>query len=120
MAFQTSTVCGSPHGRPKSTSVFFAFDLLHRDGEDLRPLPFADRRQRLVRLVSRSDIPCLHLVPSFDDGTKLLEAAEQHKLEGLVSKRRDARYRSGTSKDWRKVKTAAWREANRERWRMFS
>ena len=34
--------------------VFFAFDLLHRDGKDLRPLPLIERRRRLVRLVGRA------------------------------------------------------------------
>ena len=53
------------------------------------------------------------------DGQKLLEAAEQHGLEGVVSKRRDAPYQSGECRDWRKVKTQTWREANRERWRLF-
>jgi ATP-dependent DNA ligase len=37
--------------------------------------------------------------------------AEQRGLEGIVSKRRDAPYKSGECRDWRKVKTAAWREA---------
>jgi len=45
--------------------------------------------------------------------------AEKRGLEGIVSKRRDAPYRSGECRDWRKVKTVAWREANRERWRLF-
>jgi len=45
--------------------------------------------------------------------------AEERGLEGIVSKRRDAPYRSGECRDWRKVKTAAWRKANRERWRLF-
>jgi ATP-dependent DNA ligase len=49
----------------------------------------------------------------------LLTASERHGLEGVVSKRREAPYRSGPPRDWVKVKTAAWREANRERWRMF-
>ena len=49
----------------------------------------------------------------------LLRVAEQWGLEGVVSKRRDAPYRSGECRDWRKVKTATWREANRERWRLF-
>jgi len=26
---------------------------------------------------------------------------------------------SQSRRDWRKVKTTAWREANRERWRLF-
>ena len=69
--------------------VFFAFDLLYRDGNNLRPLPLTERRRRLVRLVGRAEIPCLHLVQAFDDGVKLLEAAERHGLEGIVSKRRD-------------------------------
>jgi hypothetical protein len=37
----------------------------------------------------------------------------------VVSKRRDAPYRSGECRDWRKVKTLAWRESNRDRWRLF-
>jgi ATP-dependent DNA ligase len=99
--------------------VFFAFDLLHRDGQDLAPLPLTERRRRLSRLINRSDVPCLHLVEAFDDGAKLLATAERMKLEGIVSKRRTAPYRSGECRDWRKVKTVAWREANRERWRLF-
>jgi bifunctional non-homologous end joining protein LigD len=99
--------------------VFFAFDLLQRDGLDLRPLSLIERRRRLAWLIARSEIPCLHLVEAFDDGAKLLAAAEQHKVEGIVSKRRTSPYRSGMRSDWRKVKTVAWQEANRERWRIF-
>ena len=73
----------------------------------------------MIRLVSHTEIPCLHLVQAFNDGAKLLHAAERMELEGIVSKRRGAAYRSGDCRDWRKVKTAAWREANRERGRMF-
>jgi bifunctional non-homologous end joining protein LigD len=96
--------------------VFFAFDLLYRDGKDLRPLPLAERRRRLVRLVGRAGIPCLHLVEAFDNGAALLRAAEGYGLEGIVSKRRGSPYRSGECRDWVKVKTAAWRAANRDRW----
>jgi bifunctional non-homologous end joining protein LigD len=41
------------------------------------------------------------------------------RLEGVVSKRRDAPYRFGKQSEWIKVKCAKWREANRERWRLF-
>ena len=91
----------------------------YRDGQDLRHLPLTERKRRLARLIARSDIPCLHLVEAFDDGVKLLETAERMQLEGIVSKRRNSAYRSGECRDWRKIKTAAWRAANRERWRMF-
>ena len=36
-----------------------------------------------------------------------MTAAEQHGLEGIVSKRRDAPYHSGPSRDWVKIKTTA-------------
>jgi hypothetical protein len=45
--------------------------------------------------------------------------ATNHSNMGVVSKRCVAPYRSGDCRDWRKVKTAAWREANKERWRLF-
>src|SRR2546421_12914807 len=62
--------------------VYFAFDLLHRDGVDLRRLPLSERKRRLARLVNRAAIRCLHLVQPFDNGLKLLEAAELPELEG--------------------------------------
>ena len=46
---------------------------------------------------------------------KLLEAAVKLGLEGIVSKRRDQPYRVRPNSGWVKVKTAAWREANRGR-----
>jgi ATP-dependent DNA ligase len=64
-------------------------------------------------------VACVHLVEAFDDGQALLEVAERHRLEGVVSKRRSAPYHSGECGDWRKIKTLAWREANRERWQLF-
>jgi len=42
--------------------AFFAFDLLHRDGQNLAPLPLIERRRHLARLISRAEISCLHLV----------------------------------------------------------
>jgi bifunctional non-homologous end joining protein LigD len=99
--------------------VVFAFDLLRRDGRDLRTLPLLERRRRLERLLTRSDIPSLRLVEAFEDGLKLFALAERFHLEGIVSKRKLSPYRSGPSRDWLKVKTAGWRAANRERWRLF-
>jgi bifunctional non-homologous end joining protein LigD len=55
---------------------------------------------------------CLALSEPFDDGQALLRVAEQRGVERVVSKRRDAPYRSGECRDWLKVKTATWREAN--------
>ena len=53
--------------------------------------------------------------PAFPDGQALLEAAEERGLEGIVSKRKDLRYQSGTCGHWRKTKSAIWVEANKDR-----
>jgi len=97
----------------------WAFDLLVLNGRDLRLHPLMKRQARLQSLLERFGCPAFSLSETFEDGLALLRAAEQRGLEGIVSKRRDAPYRSGDCRDWRKIKTAAWREANRERWRLF-
>jgi ATP dependent DNA ligase domain len=73
--------------RPHELTIF-AFDLLHRDGVDLRPLSLSQRKDLLTRLVRRSKVNCLHLIASFSDGSQLLATAERMRLEGIVSKRR--------------------------------
>jgi bifunctional non-homologous end joining protein LigD len=98
----------------------WAFDLLALDGKDLRKLPLERRQARLQTLLKRFACPTVLASESFNDGQALLQVAEKHGLEGVVSKRRGAPYKSGACRRWRKIKTTAWREANRERWRLFS
>jgi bifunctional non-homologous end joining protein LigD len=103
---------------PESICLW-AFDLLHLDGKDLHDLPLARRREKLERLIERFDYPLVRFSETFDDAAALLRSCEAHQLEGIVIKRQDAPYRSGPQTSWVKIKTTAWREANRERWRMF-
>ncbi len=97
----------------------YCFDLLELEGRSLVALPLDERRQMLRRLMRRADKETLHLSEAFDDPLALLAACEQHGLEGIVSKRRGQPYVSGTNRSWIKVKTAAWRAANRDRWELF-
>jgi bifunctional non-homologous end joining protein LigD len=97
----------------------WAFDLLELNGKDWRPQPLVKRRARLEILLARFDCPAVLMSKAFNDGAALLRVAEMHKLEGIVSKKREAPYRSGPYRGWRKVKTAEWKAANRERWRLF-
>jgi len=102
------------------TIQLWAFDLLALNGRDWRPQPLVKRQAVLQALLERFGCPAISLSEPFDDGLALLRVAERRGLEGIVSKRRDSPpYRSGECRDWRKVKTAIWREANRERWRLF-
>jgi hypothetical protein len=99
--------------------MFVAFDLLELDGKDLRGEPLERRRQKLADLLERSGIACMCFSEAFNDGSALLKACAGLGLEGIVSKRRDAPYRAGKRPEWVKVKTAEWREANQERWKLF-
>jgi bifunctional non-homologous end joining protein LigD len=99
--------------------MLWLFDLLALNGRDLREQPLYKRQTRLRALVRDLDCPAVLASESFDDGAALMRAAEEHGLEGMVSKRRDSPYRSSPCRDWRKAKTSAWCEANKERWKLF-
>ena len=93
--------------------VFFAFDLLHADGEDLRPLPLSARKERLQAFLGgpRKPGPLLRYVDHFDTGgDAVLHSACRLSLEGIVSKRADAAYVSGRSETWTKAKCRAGHE----------
>jgi bifunctional non-homologous end joining protein LigD len=97
----------------------WAFDLLVLNSKDLRNWSLEGRQGRLQSLLSRFGCPAVLRSESFNDGQALLRVAEKHGLEGVVSKRRDAPYRSGSCRGWLKIKTDVWREHNKERWRLF-
>ncbi len=87
--------------------VFFAFDLLFDAGQDLRALPLSERKTRLEALLEdhRARIPTIRYVAHFTAaGDAVLLAACRMSLEGIVSKRLDAPYRSGRSDSWTKAK----------------
>jgi bifunctional non-homologous end joining protein LigD len=73
----------------------WAFDLLFHDGKDAREQPQVERKDLLMVLVMGASDDRLRPSEAFDDGVELLAAAERMGLEGVVSKRRDAAYRSG-------------------------
>jgi bifunctional non-homologous end joining protein LigD len=86
--------------------VLYVFDLMHLDGEDLRALPLTERKRRLGLLVARQpkNSP-LRFSESFSEkGSVLLKSACKLGLEGIMSKRADAPYRSGRGHDWIKAK----------------
>lgn len=91
--------------------IFFAFDLLYDGGEDLRALPLADRKARLQALLARPADTRLRYVEHFaTGGDAVLSSACRMSLEGIVSKKFDAPYRSGRSETWTKSKCRAGHE----------
>jgi ATP-dependent DNA ligase len=78
--------------------------LLELDREDLRGLPLADRKKRLAELLRGRRLGIVLSDHTDDDGATIFRHACLMGLEGIVSKRLTAPYRSGPSRDWLKVK----------------
>jgi DNA ligase 1 len=94
-----------------------AYDLLGEDGEDLRTLPFAERRLRLQTFIGTLNDPRVDLSPTIAfESWKQLAAAradpasagagdDAEAVEGVMLKRRDALYLPGRPKgQWWKWK----------------
>jgi bifunctional non-homologous end joining protein LigD len=93
------------HRRRKVTdAMLYAFDLLELNGEDMRGLPLGERKVRLERLLSRSRTGIVFNEHTDQDGATVFQHACKLGLEGIVSKKLSAPYRSGRSTDWLKVK----------------
>lgn len=105
--------------RGKGPLCAYCFDLLALNGKDLRDRPLVKRKAMLKKLLAGACLDRLRYSDEFDDPIRLLAAAEEMNLEGIVSKQRDGRYLAGTACGWVKVKTRSWRTANRERYKMF-
>ncbi|BBK32685.1 ATP-dependent DNA ligase LigD phosphoesterase module /ATP-dependent DNA ligase LigD polymerase module [Stella humosa] len=90
--------------------AFYAFDLLHLDGYDLTSLGLARRKEMLRGLVG-TEPGLVRFSDHFDaSGAMILRHACRLSLEGVVSKLRDAPYRSGRGKSWVKSKCSARQE----------
>ena len=85
---------------------FYAFDLLHRDGTDLRPWPLRERKQALAELLDAApDGGPIRISEHLTSETaRVRTEACKAGLEGIVCKRLDAPYRAGRGPDWLKLK----------------
>ncbi len=84
---------------------FFLFDIPYFDGHDLREMPLVDRRTVLEQVLKKATSSKVRFSAEF--GAKpdeLIVAACKMGLEGVIGKRRDARYVSRRSPDWIKLK----------------
>jgi ATP-dependent DNA ligase len=116
MVLPSSTPCivaTRPARRSYTRSTFWS------DGEDLRPRPLSDRKAKLARLLARAPAGIVYNEHTDLDGATVFLHACKLGLEGIVSKRLTAPYRSGPSRDWIKVKnpeSPAMRRAREGRW----
>jgi len=101
--------------RRHDASVFlYGFDLIELDGEDMRRDPLSVRKATLASLLAHA-ASGLRLNEHIQaDGPDVFHHACMMGLEGIVSKRKDSRYRSGRSPDWLKSKNPTAPAVKRE------
>ena len=82
---------------------FVAFDLLHLNGHDLRYMALEERREILTSMIEPGGrIQFSEPLPG--EAKAIFHLVDQAGLAGMVSKRRDSKYRSGASTNWLKAK----------------
>ena len=91
---------------PHPSIRYFVFDLLSLDGKDLRKNPLKERRAKLAKLMSEKGISNYLVYADYVEGSgpEFFKQACTAGLEGIMSKRADAPYRSGRGRDWLKIK----------------
>jgi len=100
-----STLQGALSEGQSQDLIFFVFDMLFVEGEDLRDLPLIERKQKLKDLLSREDREQIRYVEHLaEPGDAVLESACRLELEGIISKRASSPYRSGRTEAWVKSK----------------
>lgn len=90
-------------GRDDPNLFYVAFDLLQLGDVDLRELPLARRKDLLARLIPTQG-RVRYGAHVEGRGADVLARACELGVEGVVSKRASAPYRSGRSRNWTKVK----------------
>ena len=90
----------------ESNLTYFAFDLLHLDGRNLRGLPLVERKSILARLLAGSSSGgVVRLSEHLDGGTSaVFKHACKLGAEGIVSKQARSPYSSGRGNSWLKLK----------------
>ena len=88
----------------KANLVYFAFDLLELDGEDLKSKPLTERKKALAKVIGAGKGTIRYSEHIQGKGEKLLESFCEAGLEGVISKRADSRYTGVRADTWLKIK----------------
>jgi bifunctional non-homologous end joining protein LigD len=90
------------HPSKAQVIVFFAFDLLYLNGQDLTPLSLEKRRAKLPAVAGDSGIKLSVELPG--SAEQVLAAVRELGLEGVVAKRRDSLYNPALERAWLKYR----------------
>ena len=96
--------------RHEAKLLYCAFDLMFENAVDLRKQPLLERKKRLKAILPRDKLVAFSAHRK-GTGTKFFAEAGQKGLEGVMAKRADSAYTSGSrTPDWLKIKTAKRQE----------
>lgn len=92
--------------RDKKGSLFYyVFDLLYKDGQDLREVPLIERKKLLEDLLKNAKLSYVrysgHII---GDGKNFFKEVSRLNLEGIIGKKIASTYQSRRSRDWVKIK----------------
>lgn len=90
---------------------YYVFDILHKDGKDLRQLPLIERKEILKQTLQQVALSNVrygdHIL---ENGIAFFKEASKAKLEGVIGKKIVSTYQSKRSRDWVKIKTSLRQE----------
>lgn len=96
--------------------MFYAFDLIYFDGEDLTQYPLVARKAALKRILRKPARARIRYTEHIEEhGERLFEKLEALQIEGMVMKRKDSLYSGLRSRNWLKVKTTAGKRTMQKR-----
>ena len=84
--------------------LYYAFDLLALDGEDLTNRPLTERKEKLAALIGTGTAKIRYSDHIVGRGEELFGTFCEAGLEGIISKRADAKYVGSRSGSWVKTK----------------
>jgi bifunctional non-homologous end joining protein LigD len=84
--------------------LYYAFDLLELDGDDLTGLPLVQRKEKLAALIGAGTEKIRYSDHIVGRGEELFGTFCEAGLEGVISKRADAKYVGSRSGSWVKTK----------------
>jgi bifunctional non-homologous end joining protein LigD len=95
---------GFDMGLVRPPIVFYAFDLLRLNGQDLRSWPIEERKAKLAALLKRPPTDIRYSASFTQNIDELLSRVRELSLEGLIGKRAGSKYDSKRSGAWIKIK----------------
>jgi bifunctional non-homologous end joining protein LigD len=88
----------------RSAIIYYAFDLLELDGEDLTKRPLLERKAKLAALIGNGTDRIRYSDHIVGKGEQLFSSFCEAGLEGVISKRADSVYSGVRSSNWLKTK----------------